>query len=112
MYVESAYPKQLIVLKRTYGKLIDSELSDEEDDLLQVFQEYNDLYRNKGLVILDIFRCLDEFYYFQVCDAQGKNYAIIRIHFKRLSNRLPKTSGKYSGEIEKSLIIEASTMVK
>jgi hypothetical protein len=31
---------------------------------------------------------------------------IIRIHYKRMSNRLPKANGKYAGALESSLIVD------
>lgn len=47
-----------------------------------------------------------------MCDSQGKNYAIARIHFKRFSNRMPKKSGVYASELEKDLIVQPKDMVK
>ncbi len=100
LYLEKSYPKQIDATKRTYGKIVGSEFQDGEDDLAAIFKEYLHLVSTDGIVILDIFRCLDEFYYFQLCDSKGKNYAIARVHYKRISNRLPKTFQKYSSELE------------
>jgi hypothetical protein len=61
---------------------------------------------------LDIFRCLDEFYYIQICDTKGKNYAIARVHYKRLSNRLPKNYKQYGSDLEERLIVQPKDMVK
>ena len=63
-------------------------------------------------MVLDVFRCLDEFYYIQICDTKGQNYAIARVHFKKLSNRQPKTYEKYESELEKRLIVQLKDMVK
>ncbi len=78
----------------------------------EVFKEYSNSVSINGIIVLDIFRCHDEFYYIQLCDSKGENYAIARIHFKRFSNRLPKKSGVYATELENRLIVQPKDMVK
>jgi len=59
LYVEKSYPKQIDSTKRTYGKVVGSEFAEGEDDLAAIFREYIDRVSADGVVVLDLFRCLD-----------------------------------------------------
>lgn len=78
--------------------------SDGEDDLATLMDEYS--FKNKkGYILLNVYRCVDEYYYFEFSDSTGSDYGVARIHFKNLSNRQVKKSKKYSGTFEKHLLV-------
>ncbi len=62
-------------------------------------------------MLLNIYRCIDEYYYIEYSDSNGDGFGVARIHFKNLSNRRIKKSNKYSGLFEKQMLLEEKQMI-
>ena len=91
LYVNSSTPGQIQHTKRVYGVVGSQEEEDGEDDLASLMREFVGKYNN-GYVLLNVLRCVDEYYYFEYTDSTGNSYGVARIHFKNLSNRRMKRS--------------------
>lgn len=110
LYVNASSPTQIFNVKRVYGVVGGDSHSDGEDRLAELMSEYQSKNGN-GYLLLNVYRCVDEYYYFEYSDASGSDYGVARVHFKDLSNRQLKKSGKYSGMIEKMLLLSESDML-
>jgi hypothetical protein len=59
-----------------------------------------------GFILLNVYRCIDEYYYVEYTDASGAGFGVVRVHFKNFSNRRLKKSKKYSGNFERMLLLD------
>ena len=78
-----------------YGNLTSQESLNNEDELSALMSKFVDEYKN-GYVFVNVYRCVDEYYYIEYSDADFKVYGVARIHFKNLSNRRARKGREYT----------------
>ena len=88
----------------TYGDTLSSDHQNGEDDLGALMQQFVEEHQN-GYILLSVFRCVDEYYYFEYTDAEGDVYGIARVHYQRLSNRRIRSGQAPSTSFQKKIMI-------
>lgn len=110
LYANASSPEKVLNIKRVYGVTGSEEHLNGEDDLAELMSNFVSEH-GKGYIFLNIYRCIDEYYYIEYSDTEGKVYGVARVHFKNLSNRRVKKSKKYSGFLERVLIVDEKDMI-
>jgi len=57
-------------------------------------------------MILSVFRCVDEYYYFEYTDAAGEVYGVARVHFHRMSNRRLKEGQIPANNFQRQMLLK------
>lgn len=108
-FVEVAKPDKVLTLSMTYGNLSSEAHLNREDDLAALMEQF--LWdNNNGFMLLNVYRCIDEYYYFEFTDADASLYGVARVHFQKMTNRLRRAGQNYNDNVRKKLMLEQSQL--